>query len=300
MGIGSFFKSILDGGKVDIAKRYEILRDAVSGTMSDFHKARDRETDQIVGLKILDKDKTEQLEMRFRGLNKPSEGEIATSFEHPRIVRTLGYGMTTKGQQFLVMEFLDGPGLNSLIIGKSKQLDGNRVNLMKQAAEALQVVHEAGYIHRDVCPRNFVCSQDVTSLKLIDFGLTVPARKEFMQPGMRTGTPNYMAPEVVRRKPTDQRLDIFAFGVSMYEMFSFDLPWQRGTGDGLAAMSNGQTEPTPLDKLVPGIHPDIVKAIHHCLAPNPEARTASMKQFLSAVNHVAHESADHPSNHRRK
>jgi serine/threonine-protein kinase len=300
MGIGSFFKSILDGGKVDIAKRYEILRDAVSGTMSDFHKARDRETDQIVGLKILDKEKTEQLEMRFRGLDKPSEGEIATSFQHPRIVRTLGYGTTTKGQQFLVMEFLDGPGLNSLIIGKSKLLDGNRVTLMKQAAEALQVVHEAGYIHRDVCPRNFVCSQDVTSLKLIDFGLTVPARKEFMQPGMRTGTPNYMAPEVVRRKPTDHRLDIFAFGVSMYEMFSFDLPWQRGTGDGLAAMSNGQSDPDPLDKLVPGIHPEIVKAVHHCLAPNPEARTSSFKQFLAAVSHVAHERADHPSNLRRK
>jgi serine/threonine-protein kinase len=190
--------------------------------------------------------------------------------------------------------------LNSLIIGRSKQLDGNRLALMKQAAEALQVVHEAGYIHRDVCPRNFVCSKDVTSLKLIDFGLTVPARKEFMQPGMRTGTPNYMAPEVVRRKPTDHRLDIFAFGVSMYEMFSFELPWQRGTGDGLAAMSNGQTEPDPLDKLVPGIHPGIVKAIHHCLAPNPEARTNSMKQFLSAISHVYHEKADDPSNLRRK
>jgi eukaryotic-like serine/threonine-protein kinase len=236
--------------------------------------------------------------MRFRGLNKPSEGEIATSFEHPRIVRTLGYGMTNKGQQFLVMEFLDGPGLNSLIIAKSKLLDGNRVALMKQAAEALQVVHEAGYIHRDICPRNFVCAKDVTSLKLIDFGLTVPARKEFMQPGIRTGTPNYMAPEVVRRKPTDHRLDIFAFGVSMYEMFAFDLPWQRGTGDGLAAMSNGQTEPTPLGKLVPGIHPDIVKAIHQCLVPNPDARTHSMKQFLSAISHVVHENADHPSNRR--
>lgn len=300
MGIGSFFKSILDGGKVDIAKRYEILHVAVSGTMSDFHKARDRETDQIVGLKILDKQKTEQLEMRFRGLNKPSEGEIASSFDHPRIVRTLGYGMTTKGQQFLVMEFLDGPGLNSLIIAKSKLLDGNRVTLMKQAAEALQVVHEAGYIHRDICPRNFVCSKDVTSLKLIDFGLTVPARKEFMQPGIRTGTPNYMAPEVVRRKPTDQRLDIFAFGVSMYEMFAFDLPWQRGTGDGLAAMYNGQTEPTPLVKLVPGIHPDVAEAIHQCLAPQPEARTRSMKQFLAAVSHVSHEQADHPANLRRK
>ena len=66
------------------------------------------------------------------------------------------------------------------------------------------------------------------SLKLIDFGLTLPAEKEFMLPGNRTGTPNYMAPEVVRRKPTDQRLDIFAYGVSMYELFAFDLPWQRG------------------------------------------------------------------------
>ena len=165
--------------------------------MSDFHMARDRETTQIVGLKILDKKKHEQLEMRFRGLEKPSEGEIATSFDHPRIVITQGYGLTTKGEQFLVMEFLEGPGLNSLIVGQSNLLDGNRLVLMRQAAEALQVVHDAGYIHRDICPRNYVCSPDATSLKLIDFGLTVPAQPEFMQPGIRTGTPNYMSPEVV-------------------------------------------------------------------------------------------------------
>lgn len=286
MGISSFFKSILDGGKVDITRRYEILRDTVSGTMSDFHMARDRETDQIVGLKILDKDKTEQLEMRFRGLNKPSEGEIATLFDHPRIVRTFGYGKTTKGQQFLVMEFLEGPGLNSLIIGRSKLLDGNRLTLMRQAAEALQVVHEAGFIHRDVCPRNFVCAKDATSLKLIDFGLTVPAQKEFMQPGIRTGTPNYMAPEVVRRRPTDQRLDIFAFGVSMYEMFAFELPWQKSTGDGLAAMAHGQSVPIPLEKHFPGIHPEISKAINLCLDAEPEKRMPSMKNFLAAISTV--------------
>jgi serine/threonine protein kinase len=215
MSLTSFFKSILEGGKVDVGKRYEILREAVSGTMSQFHMVRDRETEQIVGLKVLDKKKTEQLEQRFRGLDKPTEGMIATSFDHPRIVRTLGHGITTKNEQFLVMEFLDGPGLNSLIIGRSSLLDGNRLTLMRHAAEALQAVHEAGYIHRDICPRNFVCSPEANSLKLIDFGLSVPASKEFMQPGIRTGTPNYMAPEVVRRKTTDHRLDIFSFGVSM-------------------------------------------------------------------------------------
>lgn len=290
MGIGGFFKSLIEGGKVDVNRRYEVLREAVSGTMSSFQAVRDRQTDQIVGLKILDKDKTEQLEMRFRGLNKPTEGEIASQFNHPRIVRTLGHGLTTKGEQFVVMEYLDGPGLNSLIIGRSKLLDGNRLALMTQAAEALQTVHEAGFIHRDICPRNFVCSKDATSLKLIDFGLTVPARKEFQQPGIRTGTPNYMAPEVVRRKPTDHRLDIFAFGVSMYEMFSFELPWQRGSGDGLAAMGNGQSAPTPIEKHCPKIHPALRDVIHKCLEPEAEKRFQSMKLLLNAMRAAKSES----------
>jgi len=289
MGLTGFFKSLIEGGRVDIGRRYEILREATSGTMSSFHMARDRQTEQIVGLKILDKDKTEQLEMRFRGLDKPSEGEIASQFHHPRIVATLGYGITTKGEQFVVMEFLDGPGLNSLIVGRSKLLDGNRLTLMTQAAEALMTVHEAGYIHRDVCPRNFVCAKDATSLKLIDFGLSVPARKEFQQPGIRTGTPNYMAPEVVRRKATDHRLDIFAFGVSMYEMFAFELPWQRGAGDGLAAMGHGQSKPQPLEKHCPNVDPKLSDAIHKCIAAEPDQRFQSMKSFLQAIRGVKHE-----------
>ena len=289
MGIGSFFKSILEGGRVDIAARYEILREAVSGTMSDFHMARDRQTDQIVGLKVLDKKKTDALDARFRGLNKPTEGEIASQLEHPRIVATMAHGFTTKGEQFIVMEFLDGPGLNSLIIGRSPLLQGNRLTLMREAAEALAHVHESGFIHRDVCPRNFVCARDATSLKLIDFGLTVPARREFMQPGIRTGTPNYMAPEVVRRKQTDHRLDIFAFGVSMYEMFAFELPWQRGSGDGLAAMGNAQTAPPPLSKYYPGVHPEVERAILKCMQPVPGDRFQSMEGFLKAVARVESE-----------
>ncbi len=292
MSLTTFFKSILEGGKVDVGRRYEILREAVSGTMSQFHMARDRDTEQIIGLKVLDKHKTEQLEMRFRGLDKPTEGQIASSFDHPRIVRTLGHGITTKNEQFLVMEYLEGPGLNSLIVGRSELLDGNRLNLMRNAAEALQAVHEAGYIHRDICPRNFVCSPEADSLKLIDFGLTVPASKEFMQPGIRTGTPNYMAPEVVRRKSTDHRLDIFSFGASMYEMYSFELPWQSGSGDGMAAMSHGQSEPTPLEQICPDIHPKLAAAIRKCMAAEPGERTQSMSQFLSEISSVRQENAD--------
>ncbi|MEX2316769.1 MAG: serine/threonine-protein kinase [Pirellulales bacterium] len=290
MGITQFFKSILDSGKVDVAARYEILREAVSGTMSNFHMARDRETEQIVGLKILDKKKTEQLEARFKGLDKPTEGAIAVQLHHPRIVVTHSHGITTNDEQFLVMEFLDGPGLNSLIIAKSPLLAGSRLALTRQAAEALEAVHNAGFIHRDICPRNFVCAKDASSLKLIDFGLTVPAEKEYMLPGNRTGTPNYMAPEVVRRKPTDQRLDIFALGVSAYEMFAFELPWQRGT-DGRAAMAHGLSAPPPLSKYCPKINPTLAAAIHKCMESEPNDRFQSVTQFLKAISRVKHEEA---------
>jgi serine/threonine-protein kinase len=290
VGISQFFKSILEGGKVDVGSRYQILRDAVSGTMSNFHMARDRETEQIVGLKVLDKKKTEALEARFKGLEKPTEGEIAVSLNHPRIVNTFSHGITTNDEQFLVMEFLDGPGLNSLIIGRSKLLDGNRLTLARQAAEALEAVHNAGYIHRDICPRNFVCSKDATSLKLIDFGLTVPAEKEFMLPGNRTGTPNYMAPEVVRRRPTDQRLDIYSFGASIYELFAFELPWQRGT-DGRAAMAHGTKSIPPLKKYYPKINPVLEAAIMKCVESEPEDRFQSMAQFLNAIRRLKYEDA---------
>jgi serine/threonine-protein kinase len=290
LGISKFFSSLLAGGKVDIASRYEILREAVSGTMSDFHMARDRSTNEIIGLKILDKAKTDALEARFKGLKKPTEGEIATSFDHPRIVKTFSHGITTNNEQFLVMEYLDGPGLNSLIIGRSKLLDGNRLTLARHAAEAIEAVHAAGYIHRDICPRNFVCSKVATSLKLIDFGLTLPATKEFMQPGNRTGTPNYMSPEVVRRKQTDQRLDIFAFGVSIYELFAFELPWQRGD-TGQAAMTHGMSAPPLLRKYYPKIHPTLEAAIHKCMEAIPENRFQNITQFLKTISRLKHEDA---------
>jgi eukaryotic-like serine/threonine-protein kinase len=290
VGISQFFKSILQGGKVDVGARYQILREAVSGTMSNFNMARDRETEQIVGLKVLDKKKTEALEARFKGLDKPTEGEIAIKIKHPRIVETYSHGMTTNDEQFLVMEFLDGPGLNSLIIARSKLLDGNRLKLVRDAAEAIEAVHAAGYIHRDICPRNFVCTPDATSLKLIDFGLTVPAEKEFMLPGNRTGTPNYMAPEVVRRKATDQRLDVYSFGASVYELFAFELPWQRGT-DGRAAMEHGQHDMPPLSKYYPKIDKTLEAAIMKCLESNADNRWQSMTQFLNAIKRVKHEDA---------
>jgi eukaryotic-like serine/threonine-protein kinase len=275
MGLLGNLKSLF-GSKTNISTRFELLREAITGTMSTFYMARDRQTGQVVGLKILDLEKHIAYEARFKGLKKPGEGEIGMAIHHPNIMKTLEFGTSTDGLQFIVVEFIQGPGLHSVLVSKDRRLDGRRVKLLRQAAEALKAVHDTGYIHHDVCPRNFVCSHDLETIKLIDFGLTIPATPEFMQPGNRTGTANYMAPEVVRRRAKDWRIDVFSFGAMAYEMLTFKLPWERGHGQ--AAL---QHDPT-IDVLAerPQTNRRLAEVIARCLAPDPEQRVYSFDQFL--------------------
>ena len=286
-------KSIKSNRRVDIDERFERLRTAVSGTMSKFYAARDRESDAIVGLKLCDLEKFTFFESRFKGLNKPSEGEISALMVHPNIIRALEYGLSTKNEPYLVMEFIDGPGLNVLIHARDEQrLGGKRMNLIHQMADALNFVHQQGYIHRDICPRNFICSADIETIKLIDFGLTVPATEPFMRPGNRTGTPLYMAPEIVRRRATDQRLDIFAFGVSLYQLLTFELPWPIGDASALAALNHDSANPKSIFDYRPELHPDLGAAIMQCIKANPQDRIANMEQVVHTLRPIHSETAD--------
>ncbi len=282
-------KLLLAGGRTDVSKRFALQREAISGTMSKFYMARDLRSDKIVGLKILDIEKTAAFAARFRG-KKPPEGEIAMKLKNPRIVQTFEHGLTADGAQYVVMEYLDGADMNSLLVGRDRRLEGNRLRLIRQAAEAIAAVHAAGFIHRDICPRNFFVSKDGKNLKLIDFGVSVPAEAAFMQPGVRVGNPNYMAPEVVRRKPIDQRLDVFAFGVTAYELCTAGhLPWPRGD-TGMAAMSHDQP-PADIRQRLPKIDPMLAKAIHWCLEAEAERRCPSMEKFLQAIKGAREDAA---------
>ncbi len=279
--------SLKSARKVDIDARFERLRTAVSGTMSKFYAARDRENDAMVGLKLCDLEKFSFFESRFRGMNKPSEGEIAAMMEHPNIIKTLEYGLSIKNEPYLIMEFIDGPGLNTLIQRKElDRLGDRRLPLIKQMADALLYVHKKGFIHRDICPRNFICSADLSWIKLIDFGLTVPATEAFMRPGNRTGTPLYMAPEIVRRRQTDQRLDIFSFGVSCYQLLSFELPWPGGETSGLAALNHDTSNPRSLFDYRPDLDKALGALIMQSVQSEPAKRVQTMDQFVSALRAI--------------
>ena len=275
--------------KLDVATRFEILREATTGTMSQFYMVRDHNSGKLVGLKLLDREKTVQFEARFKGLKKPTEGEIACALKHPLLMETYEHGVTNTDQQYLVVEFVKGINLNTMIANRDPQLTGRRILIVRQMAEAIEAVHKAGYIHRDVCPRNFIFNPETESLKMIDFGLTLPATKEFTQPGNRTGTPLYMAPEVVRRRATDQRLDIFAFGVSAYQLLTYEFPWPVGDATGMAAMSHDAHPPVDILRYHPKLNATLAAAIMRCIQPRPEQRFDSITDFVRIVRKIKSE-----------
>lgn len=289
MALFDSFKKIFGNEKLDVSARFEILREAVTGTMSNFYMARERKSGKVYGLKILDPEKTALFESRFKGLNKPPEGKVAMSMKHERIVQTYEYGMTTKGEQYLLMQYVEGTGLSQLLYLRDPSLKGNVLSLIRQMAEAIDYVHKQGYIHRDICPRNFIVSPNGKSLTLIDFGLTLPATEPFTQPGNRTGTPLYMAPEVVRRRQTDARLDVFSFGVTAYQMLTFEHPWPVGDATGMAALSHDTEAPTPILEFRPKLNPILAESIMLCLNARPDGRPETLEHFLRLIRKVRSE-----------
>lgn len=283
---GSSGKSV-SRGKVNIEARFERLRSSVSGTMSSFFVARDRTTGKIVGVKLCDLEKVDFFEARFKGLNKPTESEIALGMKHPLVVDTIEAGISTKNEPFLVMEYIDGPTLQKVITDRNEAaVAAGRLNMIRNMAESIRYVHERGFIHRDICPRNFICLPDFSGVKLIDFGLTVPATPPFMAEGNRTGTPLYMSPEIVRRRPTDKRVDIFSFGVSCYSLCTFELPWQATVTNGRAALHHDSDPPKDIMSYRPDLDPRLGRAIMQAMHPKVDARTPSMDQFLRQIQSV--------------
>ena len=174
MNIRSLLGPLLNFGgtsKVHVWQRFEPIGEGIAGTMSRFYKARDRESGDTVGLKLPNMDKVAPIEARFKGLNKPTEGEIGQLIAGDHVVNTHEHGNTHDGGQFIVQDFLDGTLIHfRLKRGEPLSLD-NRIDMIRQTAQGVAVVHEAGFVHRDICPRNLMMSSEGT-ITLFDFGLS--------------------------------------------------------------------------------------------------------------------------------
>ncbi len=280
----SWINGLLRGKpRPNLWERFDRVGEGIAGTMSRFYKVRDRKTGDVFGLKLPDQAKVAPIESRYRGLHKPSEGEIGSLIRGQHVVRTIDWGTASDVSPYILMDFIEGAPVHVLLARHEPLQASEKVAIVRQMAVAVGVVHESGFVHRDICPRNLLLRASDRQVFLFDFGLTVPDRPAFLQPGNRTGTPNYMAPEVIRRRPVDRRLDIFSLGVSAFEVCSGSLPWPGGNA---RAALNHDTEPTNLRTLWSDAPEPLAAVIMDCLRPDPDQRPESTKVFLQRIARV--------------
>ena len=274
------FDRLKKAPRTDVTKRFELIGRVGQGSMSRVWRARDTRSGRIVALKVLDKEKTRKFEARFPPeLDKPSEGEIAVTLKHPHIVQTYEWGMTQQGEQFLVMEFLSGYGLSYLVDVQNDTMKKHRLSFMIQLGEAVRYLHAQKWIHRDICPRNVMITDGDLQVKLIDFGLVVPNTAPFQAPGNRTGTANYMAPELIKRQRTDPRIDVFSFAVTCFEMYTKRYPWEAAESLEMV-LQHINMPPVYIRELVPDIDPQIAETIMKGLAVDLNRRWPAIDPML--------------------
>jgi serine/threonine protein kinase len=264
-----------------VSKRFELLGRTGQGSMSKVWRARDKSIGRVVCLKILDKEKTAKFDARFPGLQRPSEGALMMTLRHHNVVKTFEHGLTTQREPYVVMELIEGMGLNFLIETRSPNLKGKRIDVLCQIADGLEYIHHQKFLHRDICPRNIMVTNEGV-VKIIDFGLTIPYAPQFCKPGNRTGTPNYLAPELIKRTTTDHRVDLFALGVTAYEMFTNNLPWEKS--ESLITLMSHMNSPgkDPHD-FVPKMDDALAKALMKGIERDPSLRFQTAAKFREAL-----------------
>jgi serine/threonine protein kinase len=260
-----------------LGQRYDILEDAGRGAMGQVYKARDRETGEIVALKLIKPEIASDPAMleRFK-----SELLFARKITHKNVCRVYEFSRVD-GTAYISMEFVDGESLRSVLKRFASLAPRKGIDLALQMCAGLKEAHAQGIVHRDLKPENVMIDRQ-GNVKLMDFGIARSMEAMTLLTGAMVGTPAYMAPEQASGKSVDHRADIYALGLMLYEMFTGVQPFRADNALALA-MKHVQESPRPPREIEPGISAPLEAAILKCLEKAPDNRFQSMSELETAL-----------------
>lgn len=262
--------------------RYQLREPLGSGGMSCVYRAYDPVLDREVAIKILPAELARDPVLRERF---HEEARALGGVEHPSLIRIFAVG-----QEGLVsyysMELITGMSLKEVLAAAGRLTVAETLGVMGQVLRALEAVHRAGIVHRDVKPGNIMLDAS-GRVVLMDFGLARRAeRQDLTAAGAVLGTPEYMSPEQARGEKADERSDLYSIGVSLYEMLAGRPPF--GGKDTIEILRQHVQGPVPpLLAAAPGTPPELERIIVRLLAKKPSERYPQIAELLADLEKLA-------------
>ncbi|MEZ4410535.1 MAG: serine/threonine-protein kinase [Polyangiales bacterium] len=270
-----------------LGERYEIVRVLGQGGMGTVYEARHKILGRPVAIKVLKPEVAynEQFSARFL-----QEAKSAAELHHRNIVELTDYGFFGD-QPYMVMEFLRGESLDSLLEREGPLSPGRAVALIEPVLRALAMAHERGIVHRDIKPDNIFLVDDSDggepTPKVVDFGIakrqTTEENVQLTTATMALGTPAYMSPEqIMASKNATGAADQYAVGVTLYECLTGRYPFDADTINAFIVAKATQ-EAIPLQSLRPDLDPGLCAVVMRTLARKPEDRFANISALREAL-----------------
>jgi serine/threonine-protein kinase len=248
------------------AARYEILEEIGRGGMGIVFKARDRRLGRVVALKRLPdslRNHPKAVELFLR------EARAAAALNHPNIVTLFDAGQDGD-TYYITMELLEGLPLQQILRQRGRLAARDAAKLGLQITHGLAYAHEQRIVHRDIKTGNLFFTRERV-VKIMDFGLAKTLEEVRRSSTLIGGTPSHMAPEQAAGEAVDARTDLYALGVTLFELLTGELPFSEGD----LAYHHRHTPPPDPRELVPGLPDPLAALVLALLAKRPEDRPAS-------------------------
>ena len=265
----------------DTLDHYRLDAMVAHSGMSTLFKATNLKDGRQVAIKVphAEMEADPVLVERFR-----REQEIGQELDHPGVVKT--YDGEDRSRVYMVIEWVEGRLLRS-ILNEERRLPIDRaVKLTLGICDALDYMHAHGVVHRDLKPENIMVDEQ-DRIKLIDFGIAMKEdarRLTYVTMSPALGTPDYISPEQVKGQRGDQRSDIYALGVMLYETLTGETPY---SGSNPLAVMNERLlhDPKPARKLRPEISPELQEILNRALVREPRHRYATAAEMAWELEH---------------